>query len=152
MPTQVAVGVILDRDGTRVLLAKRAPDAHQGGLWEFPGGKVEEGETLAQALVRELDEELAITATRYQPLLRVDHDYADKAVALDVWLVTAFEGKVKGVQGQQLRWVSIDQLPDIDFPLANRAIVAKLQQGCLIKRLPGKPAQLCSKSLDSTSS
>ncbi len=127
-PIEVAVGVILDCDRSRVLLARRAQDAHQGGLWEFPGGKVEAGETPERALVRELCEELVITATRYQPLLRVEHDYEDKSVALDVWVVTAFDGDARGAQGQELRWAQIDQLTDIQFPEANRAIVAELQR------------------------
>lgn len=131
MPIEVAVGVIVDASGCRVLLARRASDAHQGGLWEFPGGKVERDETVAQALARELLEELAISATEWQPLLRIEHDYKDKSVALEVCLVTGFEGVPRGLQGQPLRWVSIQQLHDIDFPAANRAIVAELQQRLL---------------------
>ena len=130
-PIEVAVGAILDIAESRVLLAKRAADAHQGGLWEFPGGKVEAGESIAQGLARELFEELGITATDCEPLLRIEHDYHDRSVALDVWLVTGYEGEPKGQQGQALRWASIQQLHEVDFPEANRAIVAELQRRLL---------------------
>ena len=130
-PIEVAVGAIVDIPGSRVLLAKRASDAHQGGLWEFPGGKVEAGETIAQGLVRELLEELGITATDCKPWLRVEHEYHDRSVALDVWLVTGFKGVPKGQQGQPLHWARIAQLHEIDFPEANRAIVAALQRRLL---------------------
>ena len=127
MPVEVAVGVIVDSIESRVVLARRAADAHQGGLWEFPGGKVERAESPQQALVRELREELDITATEYRPLLRVEHAYDDKFVALDVWLVNAFEGEPRGAQGQALRWVEIGQLAHVEFPAANRAIVDAVQ-------------------------
>ena len=85
----VAVGVIVDRQQRQVLVSQRAADTHQGGLWEFPGGKLETGETVAVALARELLEELAISVSESEPMLRIEHDYVDKQVLLDVWLVTA---------------------------------------------------------------
>jgi len=119
----VAAAVIRAADG-RVLIAKRPLDKHQGGLWEFPGGKVEVGETVETALTRELAEELGITVTAAQPLIQVRHDYSDKQVLLDVWQVTAFDGEPHGVEGQPLAWVEPAQLPDYSFPAANRPIVA----------------------------
>src|SRR5678816_3416575 len=83
----VAVGVILDAQ-RRILITRRAAGAHQGELWEFPGGKVEEGETLALALRRELREELGISIGKTSALLEVHHDYADKSVLLDVHAVS----------------------------------------------------------------
>ena len=80
----VAAGVIRGADG-HVLIAKRPLDKHQGGLWEFPGGKVEEGETAEAALARELAEELGIAVIAARPLIQVRHDYPDKQVLLDVW-------------------------------------------------------------------
>jgi 8-oxo-dGTP diphosphatase len=108
-------------------MALRAADAHQGGLWEFPGGKVEPGETVAAALARELAEELGIAVNASEPLVRIEHDYVDRLVALDVWLVTQFGGSPKGQQGQPLRWVAIDELHRLELPRANQAIVAALQ-------------------------
>ncbi len=122
----VAVGVILDDQG-RVLLARRPVQVHQGGLWEFPGGKVDAGESVAEALARELTEELAIQVEATQPLLEIRHDYPDKSVLLDVWLVTAFEGDPRGNEGQPIEWAEVKQLADYEFPAANQAIVSALQ-------------------------
>ncbi len=120
---QVAAAVIRGVDG-RVLLARRPEDKHQGGLWEFPGGKVEEGEPVLAALHRELAEELGIQVIAARPLIQVQHDYADKHVLLDVWEVAAFSGEPHGAEGQPLAWVSAKQLADYEFPAANRPIVA----------------------------
>ena len=114
----VAVGVILDREN-RVLITRRHDNAHQGGLWEFPGGKVETGESVADALGRELREELGITVSELEPLLEVRHDYGDKAVLLDVHTVRDFSGEARGLEGQPLRWVSASTLPQYEFPEAN---------------------------------
>ncbi|RTZ80514.1 MAG: hypothetical protein DSZ01_02110, partial [Gammaproteobacteria bacterium] len=85
---EVAAGVLQDAAG-RVLLARRPEGVHQGGLWEFPGGKVEPGESVRQALERELEEELGIGIKACRPLIRVGHRYADRNVVLDTWLVSA---------------------------------------------------------------
>lgn len=125
-PVHVAVGVILDSD-RRILITRRANNVHQGGLWEFPGGKVEENESVAQALARELDEELSIGVTRSEPLLQVRHDYGDKSVLLDVWLVSGFTGEAKGMEGQPLVWAAMSELCDFNFPAANKPIVEAIQ-------------------------
>jgi len=119
----VAAAVIRAADG-RVLIAKRPLNKHQGGLWEFPGGKVEAGETVEATLARELAEELGIAVTAAQPLIQVRHDYPDKQVLLDVWQVTAFDGEPHGAEGQPLAWVEPAQLSGYSFPAANRPIVA----------------------------
>ena len=118
----VAAAVIRRGDG-HILLAKRADQQHQGGLWEFPGGKVEVGESVSTALHRELQEELGIAVTAARPLIKVQHDYPDKQVLLDVWEVSGFTGEPHGAEGQPLAWVSPRQLPDYDFPAANQPIV-----------------------------
>ena len=130
MSVHVAVGVIV-RLGQEILIARRPAALHQGGLWEFPGGKVEPGETVQQALQRELQEELAIAATVMAPLLTVQHDYPDKSVLLDVWWVEQFSGEPRGEQGQPLRWVSAAALTDYAFPAANQPIVAAIQDALL---------------------
>ena len=129
----VAAAVIVDDHG-RILLAKRPDDKHQGGLWEFPGGKVESGEPVSSALLRELDEELGITVTASFPLIKVPYHYPDKSVLLDVYKVTAFTGEAYGREGQQVRWVEPADLDDYQFPAANRPIVnaALLPQRLLI--------------------
>ncbi|WP_145154468.1 Nudix family hydrolase [Pseudomonas oryzihabitans] len=129
----VVAAVIRDPQG-RILIAQRPAHKHQGGLWEFPGGKVEAGEAPAAALARELAEELGIQVTRARPLLQVRHDYPDQAVLLDVWQVDAFTGDAHGAEGQPLAWVAPRELADYDFPAANRPIVqaARLPERYLI--------------------
>ncbi|MDY0006828.1 MAG: 8-oxo-dGTP diphosphatase MutT [Spongiibacteraceae bacterium] len=122
----VAVGVICDGAG-RILVTRRAAHLHQGDLWEFPGGKCERGETVAEALARELDEELGIRPTRCAPLLEILHDYTDKRVLLDVWWVLAFEGEPRAREGQPMRWVLPEQLTRLAFPAANQRIVEAVQ-------------------------
>jgi 8-oxo-dGTP diphosphatase len=119
----VAVGVIRNARG-QVLIAQRQAHLHQGGLWEFPGGKVEPGETVLQALRRELREELAITVEDASPLLKIRHRYPDRRVFLDVWQVHAFSGVPAGVEGQPICWVAAEELSRYEFPSANRPIVA----------------------------
>lgn len=119
----VVAAVIRGLDG-RILIARRADTQHQGGLWEFPGGKVEAGESVEAALARELNEELGIRVTRSRPLIKVSHDYPDKHVLLEVREVDAFEGEPHGAEGQPLAWVAPRDLAQYDFPQANRPIVA----------------------------
>ncbi|UFH48523.1 Nudix family hydrolase [Pseudomonas sp. KNUC1026] len=119
----VVAAVIRGEDG-RILIARRSDAQHQGGLWEFPGGKLEAGEVPRDGLARELREELGIEVVEARPLITIPHDYPDKQVLLDVWEVTAFSGQPHGVEGQPLAWVSPRALGDYDFPAANEPIIA----------------------------
>lgn len=121
----VAVGVIVSADG-KILIAKRPLSAHQGGLWEFPGGKVDPGETIEQALIRELHEELAIDVLASQPLIQIRHHYPDKSVLLDVHTITRFTGEPCGNEGQPVRWVEAKALANLEFPAANRPIITAI--------------------------
>jgi len=123
----VAVGVILDPD-RNILITRRDRDSHQGGLWEFPGGKREDGETLAAALARELREELGIEVGRTSPLLEVRHDYGDKSVFLDVHVVWEFSGEAVPRERQPMAWVTADELSNYEFPAANVPIVHALRE------------------------
>lgn len=120
----VAVGVIYNPQG-QILIARRHDDAHQGGLWEFPGGKVESGESVCDALARELHEELGIVVqtSSCTQLFEIRHDYTDKVVLLDVWKVVKFDGEALGKEGQPLRWVEPETLSEYAFPAANKAII-----------------------------
>jgi len=122
----VAVGVI--RREQQYFLTKRLVNAHQGGKWEFPGGKVESDETVAQALYRELKEEIAIDVLSCQPLIEISHDYGDKKVLLEVYLVENFQQEPIAQEGQQSNWFSLAQLKELDFPDANKAIIDKLEE------------------------
>lgn len=139
----VAAAVIRGADG-RVLIAKRPEEKHQGGLWEFPGGKVEDGEAVEAALARELEEELGIRVEAARPLIQIHHDYPDKQVLLDVWEVTAFSGEPHGAEGQPLAWVESRDLPDYAFPAANQPIIAaaRLPDRYLITPDGLEPAEL----------
>ncbi len=114
-------------DGKRVLVARRPEGVHQGGLWEFPGGKLEPGEARMTGLVRELKEELGIEATRSRVLIRIPHDYDDAKVLLDVWWVDAWKGEPRGKEGQPVEWRRIEALDPREFPAANRSIITAVQ-------------------------
>jgi 8-oxo-dGTP diphosphatase len=126
------VAAVIYRAGRshQILISRRPDHLHQGGLWEFPGGKVESDELPEQALRRELEEELGIQVTQAQPFLQVSHDYSDKQVLLDIWQVNDFNGQPRGMEGQDCRWVDVAALvgPDSEyrFPAANQAILDKL--------------------------
>lgn len=121
---EVAVGVIYQQ--ARFFLTKRHVDAHQGGKWEFPGGKVETAETVAQALARELKEEIAIDVLSCQPLVEIRHDYGDKKVQLSVFLVDNFTGEPTAQEGQEQGWFALPALVELDFPEANQTIINAL--------------------------
>ena len=128
----VAAGIIFhNRHPNQILIAKRPQPLHQGGLWEFPGGKVNPGESTYQALQRELLEELGIEVIEAQPLMQVRHNYTDKQVLLDIWTVTAFKGQGTGMEGQECRWVELKELlspsSDYQFPGANKPILENLK-------------------------
>ena len=124
-PVHVAVGVVVNRD-RQVLVAKRHDNQHQGGLWEFPGGKVMAGEDVRQALSRELLEEVNIDVRESSPLLKINHDYGDKQVLLDVWYVSVFAGKAEGREGQPVKWISVTEFAEHDFPAANAEIISQV--------------------------
>ncbi|MDD2658246.1 MAG: Nudix family hydrolase [Methylococcales bacterium] len=119
---QVAVGVIKNTKG-KVLISLRDKSLHQGGLWEFPGGKIESGESPEQALTRELKEELDLTVTAATPLITVKHQYPGLSVQLNVFLVEHFSGDAKSCEGQPFKWVTLAELADHDFPSANQPII-----------------------------
>jgi 8-oxo-dGTP diphosphatase len=130
----VAVGVIIstnERKKTEYFLTKRLDDAHQGGKWEFPGGKVEKNESVAQALARELQEEIAIDILTCQPLITITHTYnekngTDKKVCLEVFIIDNYTGEPSAQEGQGQGWFSLEDLQTLDFPEANKAIIAEL--------------------------
>jgi 8-oxo-dGTP diphosphatase len=123
---QVAVGVILNKK-REVLIAQRPPGKYQSGLWEFPGGKVEENETSYMALQRELLEEVGITVIDSEFLLQVPYNYVDRKVLLDAWLVTQFVGEPGGKENQLVQWVSVRELNQFEFPAGNKFIIEKLK-------------------------
>lgn len=122
----VAAAALIDSDD-RVLLTRRHPDSHQGGLWEFPGGKLEQDESVTDGLARELREELGVEPLDCRPLIRVTHHYTECSVLLDVHLVEAWRGEPTGLEGQPLEWVARSGLGDYPMPAADQPIVRALQ-------------------------
>jgi 8-oxo-dGTP diphosphatase len=126
-PTILVVAAALyHRDG-RVLIAQRPAGKHMAGRWEFPGGKVTAGESEAQALARELREELGVEVTASRPFMRLAHSYDDRDVELSMWIVEGFRGEPQGLDGQRLKWVQAVRLLDEDILEADRPFVEALR-------------------------
>ncbi len=122
----VAVAAITNAH-RQVLISLRPDHVHQGGLWEFPGGKLEPDETVERALARELREELGVILNSAHPLIRIPYSYPDRRVLLDVWRVEDISGEAHGREGQIVEWVAIDELGSRAFPPANKPIIEALQ-------------------------
>jgi A/G-specific adenine glycosylase len=122
---EVAAGVI--REGSDVLISRRPEDGMLAGLWEFPGGKQEEGESLSEALRRELHEELGIETVVGEKLHKIPHEYSHLTINLHVYACEIEQGKPQSREGQRWEWVSIDRLDDYAFPASNRPIVESLR-------------------------
>jgi len=122
----VAAAVLVDRRG-RILIAQRPAGKHLAGFWEFPGGKVEPGESRTAALARELKEELGLAIERPRPLLRLRHAYPHGEVLLDVWVARRYRGEPRGLDGQALRWCSLRELREAELLPADQPIVAALR-------------------------
>ena len=120
----VVAGVLLDPAG-RVLLAQRPPGKHLAGMWEFPGGKLEPGESAAAGLLRELREELdiRIEPASAQPLVQVPWNYGGRALLLDAWQVGAWHGTPRSMEGQALRWLPVREVEPGLLAPADREIL-----------------------------
>ena len=121
----VVAAAIINKQGN-LLIAQRPLDKHMGGFWEFPGGKLEAGETVTDALCRELDEELGIQLLSWESLICIEHAYPETTVPLDVWIVRDFGGEAYGREGQAVRWVAPNMLDQFDFSEANHGITEAL--------------------------
>ncbi|MDH3533168.1 MAG: 8-oxo-dGTP diphosphatase MutT [Gammaproteobacteria bacterium] len=122
----VAAGILRDGAG-RVLITERLCDGPFNGLWEFPGGKITDGETPLQALHRELAEELGVAAVQVQPFMELRHEYPDRAVELEFFVVSAWQGEPAGLEGQRIRWVHPAELDAEQLLPADAPVVTALQ-------------------------
>jgi 8-oxo-dGTP diphosphatase len=123
----VAAALVRGGAAPQVLIAQRPLGKWQAGRWEFPGGKIEAGETSREALARELREELGVEVQAAQPLGEFTYAYSDRCVEIGLWLVTQFTGEPQGLDGQALRWVSLDELPACDLLEADRPMIEPLR-------------------------
>lgn len=105
------------------LISRRPAGKHLQHYWELPGGKKEPDESREQALRRELTEEVNIQILDTSPFMQVSHEYSDRSIFLDVWLVSSFEGNVTGAEGQEIRWVTINELTSYQFPDADLPVL-----------------------------
>lgn len=125
---KVAIAVIVDEQG-RVLITQRPLNAQAGGLWEFPGGKVEQDESPLQALVREIKEEVGLEIVSADFLSEIHHDYGTHAVTLLVYQINQFHGKAMCCEQQlDLQWIEPQQLKHYAFPQANQAIISVINK------------------------
>jgi 8-oxo-dGTP diphosphatase len=123
--TNISIAIVKNSDDL-FLISFRPKDVHQGRKWEFPGGKVEKNELPAQAMCRELFEEVGLTALDYQLIESKFFDYGDSALDLHFYLVTQFSGEAQGKEGQPIKWVSKEQLALYEFPEANATVIKQL--------------------------
>ncbi len=129
------MGLIGDGHG-RLLIGQRHAGTHMGGAWEFPGGKCAPGESARDALCRELDEELGIAVEHVEPLLDYVHEYPDRRVRLDVWLVHRYRGEPQAREGQRLRWVPVGELGESGLLSADQPILDALQNRKPVQATP----------------
>lgn len=125
-PVSIVIGIVKNAVG-EIFITRRHENLHQGGLWEFAGGKVEKGETLTDALARELKEEIGIAVICATPLICLRHAYAERTVQLHVFLITQFQGEPQSQLGQEWAWVNVNNLNNYAFPAANKAILTALR-------------------------
>ena len=123
---QVAVALIFADDATAILIARRHQHLHQGGKWEFPGGKLENGEATFDALKRECLEEVNLNIISAEPFCKIPFNYDDKTVLLDTWRVTQYAGEARGLEQQELCWVKLSNLKSYHFPKPNQKIIDQL--------------------------
>ncbi len=121
----VVAGALFDASG-RVLIAQRPPGKHMAGGWEFPGGKVEQGEEPFAALKRELHEELGIDVHEAAPLIAYEHQYPHRRVLLDLWVVTRYSGEPQPLDAPALQWVAVDELESAGLLEADRPMIGAL--------------------------
>ena len=123
----VAAGILHD-DGGRVLITERLCDGPFNGMWEFPGGKIGADESSPDALQRELAEELGIEVTLMRPFMELRHEYEDRVVELEFFLVSGWRGEPRGLEGQGIRWLAAIELDARLLLPADAPVVAALQQ------------------------
>ncbi|WP_312626148.1 8-oxo-dGTP diphosphatase MutT [Scandinavium sp.] len=122
---QISTGILRNAAG-EIFITQRAADAHMANMWEFPGGKIEEGESPEMALARELFEEVGILPESAYLFDKLEYQFPDRHITLWFWLVDSWQGEPWGKEGQPGRWVAQKDLLAEEFPPANEPVIAKL--------------------------
>ncbi|MBB1272923.1 8-oxo-dGTP diphosphatase MutT [Psychromonas sp. SR45-3] len=117
---------IVQNEQKQLLISRRQQGKHLAGKWEFPGGKVEQGEALETAMLRELKEEVGLSATQFTLFDSLNFQYDQLNLSLHFYLVSDYEGEPVSLEGQQIKWVSVSQLSEYEFPKANLTVINKL--------------------------
>jgi mutator protein MutT len=123
---QIGVAVIWNQSG-QILIDRRKTSGTMGGLWEFPGGKIEPDETVAECIVREIREELAIEISVGAQLISIEHDYPTFRLSAIVHHCQHLSGIPQPLESEEIRWVNVSELADYQFPAANAAIIRAIQ-------------------------
>ncbi len=128
IPHKVIGVAVICNQNQQILIARRLPTGPHGGLWEFPGGKLEPGETLVECIHREIREELGIEVAITQPLVTINHTYSDLQVTLHVYLCRHQAGQPQPLESAEVRWVDRKDLEQYNFPEANQQIIQSIQK------------------------
>ena len=129
MTQVIVVAAIVINEHNEILIAQRTANQSFSGYWEFPGGKVEVGESLEEALIRELHEEVYIKPLLIIPFKTIEYDYPEKSIQLNFFRVTKFSGTAHGAEQQEIKWITSHELSNYQFPEANQPIIELLMSG-----------------------
>ena len=133
----IGVAVIWNKKG-QILISRRLPNNFMGGLWEFPGGKVESGETVEECIQREISEELGINIEVVEQLITINHNYTNLYVSLNVYQCLYIGGIPQPLECDEVRWVNLYELDDFTFPEANTQIISLLQENGIWQKVKCK--------------
>ncbi|MEH1838725.1 MAG: 8-oxo-dGTP diphosphatase MutT [Nostoc sp.] len=126
-PHKIIGVAVIWNDQEQILIDRRRPEGSMGGLWEFPGGKIEPGETISECIQREISEELGIVIEVGEHLITIDHTYTDLRVTLTVHHCRHVIGVPQPLESDEIRWVTLEELEEFTFPKANIQIIAALK-------------------------
>jgi 8-oxo-dGTP diphosphatase len=128
IPHKIIGVAVIWNDEKQILIDRRLPQGAMGGLWEFPGGKIEVGETIEECIKREIAEELGIEIAVGEHLITIDHTYTHLRVTLTVHHSQHLAGVPQAIECDEIRWVSLDELDEFTFPEANGEIIVALRK------------------------
>ncbi|MBL1209061.1 8-oxo-dGTP diphosphatase MutT [Geminocystis sp. GBBB08] len=123
---KIGVAVIINQK-QEILIDKRLPTGLMANLWEFPGGKIKQGETYQECIKREIKEELGVDIAVNHHLIDITHTYSEFTVTLSVYICQIITGEPEPLECAEIRWVTISQLHNFEFPSANKAIISALE-------------------------